>query len=99
MSKLSPRELESLDQLRKVSGAGGFKILTGTGAHTSLTGYAIVANTDTVFTVFNIDGVVKLADLGLSGTTVKAGSYLPVPEGSLITNITMASGDCIIYNS
>ena len=99
MSKLSPRELESLDQLRKVSGTGGFKILTGTGAHTSLTGYAIVANTDTVFTVFNIDGVVKLADLGLSGTTVKAGSYLPVPEGSVITNITMASGDCIIYNS
>jgi D-ribose pyranose/furanose isomerase RbsD len=63
-----------------------------------LSGYAIVANTDTVFTVFNIDGVVKLADLGLSGITVKAGAYLPVPEGSSITDITMASGDCLIYN-
>ena len=98
MSKLSPGEVESLSQLRKVSGTGGFKILTGTDDHPSLNGYAIVANADTVFTVFNIDGVVKLGDLGLSGTTVKAGSYLPVPEGSAITDITMASGDCIIYN-
>ena len=98
MSKLSPGEVESLSQLRKVSGTGGFKMLTGTGAHTTLSGYAIVANTDTVFTVFNIDGVVKLADFGLSGITVKAGAYLPVPEGSVITDITMASGDCLIYN-
>ena len=95
MSKLSPGEVESLNQLRKVSGTGGFKMLTGTGAHTSLSGYAIVANTDTVF---NIDGSGKLADLGLSGITVKAGAYLPVPEGSAITDITMASGDCLIYN-
>ena len=98
MSKLSPGEVESLNQLRKVSGTGGFKMLTGTGAHTSLSGYAIVANTDTVFTVFNIDGGGKLAELGLSGTTVKAGAYLPVPEGSAITGIKMASGDWLIYN-
>ena len=98
MSKLSPGEVESLSQLRKVSGTGGFKMLTGTGAHASLSGYAIVANTDTVFTVFNINGSGKLAALGLSGTTVKAGAYLPVPEGSVITDITMSSGDCIIYN-
>jgi hypothetical protein len=98
MSKLSPGEVESLNKLRKVSATGGFKMLTGTGAHASLTGFAIVANTDTEFTVFNINGSVKLADLGLSGTTVKAGAYLPVPEGSTITDITMASGDCLIYN-
>ena len=98
MSKLSLGEVESLNQLRKVSATGGFKMLTGTGAHTSLTGFAIVANTDTVFTVFNINGSVSLSELGLSGTTVKAGAYLPVPEGSTITDITMASGDCLIYN-
>ena len=45
-----------------------------------------------------LNGVVKLAHLGLSGITVKAGAYLPVPEGSAITDITMASGDCLIYN-
>jgi len=98
MSKLAPGDVESLNQLRKVSATGGFKMLTGTGAHASLSGYAIVTNTDTVFTKFNIDGVLKLADLGLTGITVKAGAYLPVPEGSSITSITMSSGDCLIYN-
>jgi hypothetical protein len=98
MSKLSPGEVDSLNQLRKVSGTGGFKLLTGTGAHTSLTGYAIVANTDTVFTVFKIDGVDSMAKQGLASQTIKAGAYLPVPEGSVITDITMASGDCLIYN-
>jgi hypothetical protein len=83
--------------LNNIIGTGGFKMLTGTGAHTSLTGYAIVANTDTVFTVFTVDGVEKLSDYGLSGITVKAGAYLPVPKGDQITAITMASGDCIIY--
>ena len=84
-------------ELDFVRGTGGFKMLTGTGAHTALTGYAVVANTDTVFTVFTVDGVAKLSDYGLSGITVKAGTYLPVPRGSEITAITMASGDCIIY--
>ncbi len=83
--------------LNNVIATGGFKMLTGTGAHTSLTGYAIVANTDTVFTVFTVNGVAKLSDYGLSGITVKAGAYLPVPKGDQITAITMASGDCIIY--
>ena len=83
--------------LNNIIGTGGFKMLTGTGDHTSLTGYAIVANTDTVFTVFTVDGTSKLSDYGLSGVTVKAGTYLPVPKGSQITAITMASGDCVIY--
>ena len=83
--------------LNNVIATGGFKMLTGTGDHTSLTGYAIVANTDTVFTVFTVDGTSKLSDYGLSGVTVKAGTYLPVPKGSQITAITMASGDCVIY--
>jgi hypothetical protein len=83
--------------LNNIVGTGGFKMLTGTGDHTSLTGYAIVANTDTVFTQFTVNGVRKISDYGLSEVTVKAGAYLPVPKGDQITAITMASGDCIIY--
>jgi hypothetical protein len=98
MSKLSPGEVESLSQLRKVSGTGGFKLLTGTGAHPSLTGYAIVANTDTVFADFKIDGVDSMAKLGLALQTIKAGAYLPVSEGQAITDIQLTSGDCLIYN-
>ena len=98
MAKLSPGEVESLSQLRKVSGTGGCKFLAVTTAHTSLTGYALVVNTDAVFTTFEVDGVDRLAKFGLTGATIKAGAYLPVPEGNAITAITMSSGDCIIYN-
>tara|TARA_R110002050_G_scaffold158642_1_gene288011 strand:- start:285 stop:587 length:303 start_codon:yes stop_codon:yes gene_type:complete len=99
MSKLSPGEFESLNQLRKVSGTGGFKYLAITTAHANLNGYAVVVNTDAKFSKFWIDGVDRLAKLGLTASiVVKAGSYLPVPEGSVITDITMAEGDCIIYN-
>ncbi len=99
MSKLSPREVESLDQLRKVSGTRGFKYLAVTTAHTGLTGYAVVVNSDAKFSKFSIDGVDNLSSLGLTASiVVKAGSYLPVPEGSVITDITMAEGDCLIYN-
>jgi len=98
MSKLSPGEVESLSQLRKVSGTGGFTFLAVTTDHTSLTGYALVINSDAVFTTFDVDGVDRRAKFGLVGATVKAGSYLPVPKGSVITAVTMSSGDCIIYN-
>ena len=84
--------------LNNIIAPGGFQILTGTGAHATLTGYAVVVNEDTVFTVFNVDGVVQLSNYGLSGTTVKAGSYLPAPKGTQITDITMSSGTCILYH-
>tara|TARA_R110000782_G_scaffold55565_1_gene116951 strand:- start:1004 stop:1315 length:312 start_codon:yes stop_codon:yes gene_type:complete len=102
MSKLSPGEVESLSQLRKVSGTGGFKYLAITTAHTGLSGYAIVCNTDCIFSVFGVDGTDTISGKGdphgLSGKTIKAGSYLPVAEGSAITSITMSAGDCLIYN-
>jgi hypothetical protein len=65
---------------------------------TSLKGYAIIAQEDTVFTTFEVDGVDALAAFGLSGATVKAGAYIVVPSGDAITAITMSSGSVIIYN-
>jgi hypothetical protein len=84
-------------ELPSITAPGGFKNLTGTGAHTSLTGYAVVVQEDTVFTVFTVDGVVQLANYGLNAVTVKAGAYLPCPKGDTITAITMSSGSCVIY--
>ena len=98
MSKLSPGEVDSLNQLRKISGTGGFKYLAITTGHTGLSGYAIVCNIDCIFSVFKINGVDSLAKLGLASKTIKAGSYLPVAEGEIITDITMSTGDCLIYN-
>lgn len=83
-------------ELDFVRGTGGFKFLS-TAAHTALTGYALVCNTDCTFTVFKVDGVDNMAKLGLTGAAVKAGTYLPVERGTQITDVTTTAGDCIIY--
>jgi hypothetical protein len=82
---------------QKAIGSKGSKVLTGTGAHPSLNGYAIIVQEDTVFTAFEVDSSAALSDYGLSGTTCKAGAYITVPEKSSITALTMSSGSCIIY--
>lgn len=82
---------------QKAIGSKGSKVLTGTGAHPSLNGYAIIVQEDTVFTAFEVDSSAALSDYGLSGTTCKAGAYITVPEKSSITSLTMSSGSCIIY--
>jgi len=83
---------------QRITGSKGSKVLTGTGAHTSLGGYCFIVQEDTVITVFEVGGVDSLAAYGLSGTTLKAGAYISVPEQSTITAITMSSGSVIIYN-
>jgi len=83
---------------QRITGSKGSKVLTGTGAHASLGGYCFIVQEDTVITVFEVGGVDSLAAYGLSGTTLKAGAYISVPEQSTITAITMSSGSVIIYN-
>jgi len=83
---------------QKIIGARGSKVLTGTGAHASLTAYAFIAQEDTVLTLFTVGTTDSLAAYGLTGTTLKAGAYIVVPTGSAITAITMSSGSVIIYN-
>ena len=87
-----------MTESQKLIGSRGSKVLTGTGAHTSLTGYAIIVQEDTVITTFEVDGADALAAYGLSGATLKAGAYIVVPTGDNITAITMSSGSVIIYN-
>ena len=97
LSNQEKNQIAQAHSAASIVATGGFKNLTGTGAHTALTGYAVVVQEDTVFTVFTVDGVVQLANYGLNTVTVKAGAYLPVPKGAQITAITMSSGSCIIY--
>jgi len=87
-----------MTESQKLIGTRGCKVLTGTGAQTSLKGYSIIVQEDTVITTFEVDGVDNLAAFGLSGATLKAGAYIVVPSGDAITAITMSSGSVIIYN-
>jgi hypothetical protein len=75
-----------MTESQKLIGTRGCKLLTGTGAFTSLKGYSIIAQEDAVFTTFEVSGVDALADFGLTGATVA------------ITAITMSSGSVIVYN-
>ena len=87
-----------MTESQKLIGTRGCKVLTGTGAHTSLKGYSFIAQEDTVLTTFEVDGVDSLSAFGLSGTTLKAGAYIVAPSGDAITAITMSSGSVVIYN-
>jgi hypothetical protein len=81
---------------QKLLGGRGCKVL-GIATHTSLKGYAFIAQEDTVVTVFTVGATDSLADYGLS-TALKAGAYIVVPSGEAITAITLTSGSIIIYN-
>lgn len=83
--------------LEKISGNGGFYANAGTGARTSLEVESIVVMTDCVFTAFAIGGVNQMTLKNLTGTTIKAGSYLPTNPGQQITAYTLASGSVIEY--
>jgi hypothetical protein len=39
-----------------------------------------------------------LTPLGLSGVTLKSGTYISVPDGGHISSITLASGSVVLYN-
>jgi hypothetical protein len=82
---------------QKLLGGRGCKVL-GVAAHSSLTGYAFIAQEDTVVTVFTVGSTDSLTAYGLSGTTLKAGAYVVVPNGEAITAITLTSGSVIVYN-
>lgn len=97
MSKLSPSEVESLNKLRKVVGNGCKNLVAA--ANTGLSGYSFIAQEDTVISVLTVDGTNQTTAYGLgAAVTIKAGAYFVVPEGSVITGITIDSGSVIIYN-
>lgn len=39
-----------------------------------------------------------LTQIGLTGATLNQGIYIPVPDGTVITSITLTSGSVVMYN-
>jgi hypothetical protein len=52
---------------------------------------------DCVFSAFAISGVNQMTLKNLTGTTVRAGTYLPTNPGQQITAYTLVSGSVIEY--
>ena len=83
--------------LEVIAGAGGFKVVSTTTSETGVEYNSIVVMEDAIFSAFSIDGVSVLSANGLSGVTVKAGSFLPAGTDGKITAFTLASGSVIAY--
>lgn len=83
--------------LEVIAGAGGFKVVSTTTPETGVEYNSIVVMEDAIFSAFSIDGVSVLSTNGLSGVTVKAGSFLPAGTNGKITAFTLASGSVIAY--
>jgi hypothetical protein len=83
--------------LEKISGNGGFYANAGTSARTSLQVESLVVMSDCIFTAFVIGSTSQMTLKNLTGTTIRAGSYLPTNPGEKITAYTLASGSVIEY--
>ena len=87
--------------LSRIAGAGGFDAIANTVERTGKNYDVIVPLADTVFTSMSgtKEGVAKdfFADSGMSGVTFTAGIPIPVPSGSIITNVELASGSVVAY--
>lgn len=83
--------------LEVIAGSGGFKVVSTTTPETGVEYNSIVVMADAVFSAFAIDGVSVLSTNGLSGVTIKAGSFLPAGTNGKITAFTLASGSVIAY--
>ena len=83
--------------IERLSGTGGFIIVSTTGAQTVDTVESIYVMTDAVFTVFKINDVDMMTTKGLTGVTIKAGTWLPSDATFKITAFTLASGTVVKY--
>lgn len=83
--------------LEKISGNGGFRVISDTSDYTGLQVESIVVNTNCVFTNLEINNVDVITSKRLSGVTITQGMYLPTDPGFKITRIKLASGTIIKY--
>ena len=84
--------------LEFMSGFTGCKVISNTSANTGRF-QGFVVNADAVVSaILDENAASLLSDIGLSGVTLKQGTFISVAEGKFITSITLASGSIVAYN-
>jgi hypothetical protein len=90
--------------LSRLSGAGGFDVINNTTEVTGKNYDMIVPLADTVFTILSgVKGDSEesakdfFLDSNMTTQTFPAGSVIAVPNGSIITNLKLASGSVMAY--
>ena len=83
-----------------IAGTGGFQVISGANATATGQFNSVVVVADCVFSAFAINGTSVMTSKGLTGVTIKAGSFLPSGADNKITTITLTSagGTVIAYS-
>jgi len=81
-----------------MSGFTGCKVLSGTGANTGRW-QGFVVNADAVVSAaLDRNGASVMTSIGLTGVTLKQGTFISLPDGDWFSSITLTSGSIVAYN-
>ena len=84
--------------LEFISGFTGCKVISKTSANTGRF-QGFVVNADAVVSaILDENSASLLSTIGLSGVTLKQGTFISVQEGKYISSITLTSGSIVAYN-
>lgn len=84
--------------LEFISGFTGCKVISNTSANTGRF-QGFVVNADAVVSAcLDENSASLMTSIGLTGVTLKQGTFISVPEGKYISSITLASGSIVAYN-
>jgi len=79
------------------AGYTGCVVVSNTSANTGRFRGFVVNSDAVVSAILNQSAASLLSTLGLSGVTLKQGTFICVPDGSYISSITLASGSVVMY--
>ena len=84
--------------LEYISGFTGCKVISNTSANTGRF-QGFVVNADAVVSAcLDENSASLMTSIGLTGVTLKQGTFISVPEGKYISSITLTSGSIVAYN-
>jgi hypothetical protein len=84
--------------LEFISGFTGCKVISNTSANTGRF-QGFVVNADAVVSACLDENSASLMTIiGLTGVTLKQGTFISVQEGKYISSITLTSGSIVAYN-
>ena len=84
--------------LEFMSGFTGCKVISNTSANTGRF-QGFVVNADAVVSAcLDENSATLMTSIGLTGVTLKQGTFISVQEGKFISSITLTSGSIVAYN-
>jgi len=81
-----------------IAGFTGCKVVSNTSANTGAFRGFIVNSDAVVSAILDKNASSLLSSLGLSGVTLKQGTFICVSEDTYISSITLTSGSVVMYN-